>query len=77
MYKTPQVIATGREEYVIIICEPGSAYFENVTPSSASSNATSKYTFEYLCARSVNIGSVEVVGCNEIVVNIERNNGVI
>ena len=64
-----------REEHVSIICESGSLYLGNVTPSS---EATSKKCFEYLTvARSVDLDSVEVVGCHETIVNTERIGGVI
>ena len=45
-------------------------------PSSASSKTTSKEMFECLTTRIVDIEGVKVVGCDEIVVNTERNGGV-
>ena len=49
-----------REEHVMIIREPGSSYFGNVSPSSAISKATSKDIFYCSTARSVNLDSVKV-----------------
>ena len=66
-----------REEHVSIIFKPDLSCFWNVTQSSASSKATSTEIFECLSARSVNLESVEVIGCDETVVDTKRNGGVI
>lgn len=68
---------TVTEEHISIICEPGSSYFGHVTPSSGSSKAISKAIFECLNARSVDLNSVKVVGCDGTVVNTGHNGGAI
>ena len=61
-----------REGHVRIICEPDSTYFGHAMPVSASSKASFKEIFDRLAARSVDLDSVEVIGCDETVVIFER-----
>lgn len=65
-----------REEHVIIICEPCSAYFGHVM-CMCISKATFNVTSECLTRRSVDFNSVEIVGCDGTVANTGRSREII
>lgn len=65
------------EEHVSVISEPGSNYLGHVSPSSGSAEDIKTALWDLITDRNINKSKLSAIGCDGMVVNTEKNAGVI